>query len=434
MNLLNFKSKLGKDVAVTFIAQAFIMVTFFIVNKVLSNTFGVEMYGQYSLIKKNSAVISMVMLAGMGIAIPRFVAYYKAKANPTKANSIIVSSLIIVFLISFLTIILALLFSDQLENLIIGVKGDLKLYYVTLIYSLSICISAFMYSFYRGIGDFLKFNTTQIVIQILILMSCLFVNKHLLDVLLWWSLLTIVATIIIVYKDFARIFKEVRKQIRKADLKDSINELLPFGITRLFGDFILFSFNALPLIFSNSEFGIRQTAFFSVGVMITNMITPLFGFLGMVLLPYVSEQLAEENHRKINSSVNRLMWIYIVLSVVLTVIVVLFSEFVIQMLFSTEYLESSAIVRVLIWTIVAQAVYLLLRNPIDAVSKFPLNTINLSLSFIVMFFLFYNSGSITQLGYSYLISNIVLALLSVISWYFVYPKFLSKKINPNKFC
>lgn len=428
MNLLNFKSKLGKDVAVTFIAQAFIMVTFFIVNKVLSNTFGVEMYGQYSLIKKNSAVISMVMLAGMGIAIPRFVAYYKAKANPTKANSIIVSSLIIVFLISFLTIILALLFSDQLENLIIGVKGDLKLYYVTLIYSLSICISAFMYSFYRGIGDFLKFNTTQIVIQILILMSCLFVNKHLLDVLLWWSLLTIVATIIIVYKDFVCVFNESRQQLKLVDLKDSMIELLPFGTTRLIGDFVLFSFNALPLIFSNSEFGIRQTAFFSVGIMIANMITPLFGFLGMVLLPYVSEQVAAENHQKIKSSVNRLMGIYVVLSVIMTLFVIFFADFVIQLLFSVDYIESRDIVIVLIWTIVAQAVYLLLRNPIDAISKFPLNTINLILSFIVMLVLFIFSDTLIQLTYSFLAANFVLAFLSVVSWYIIYPKFFQRKI------
>ena len=110
-NLLNLKSKLGKDVIVTFIAQAFIMVTFFIVNKVFSNTLGVELYGQYSLIKKNSAVISMVMLAGMGIAIPRFVAFYKAKANITKANSIVISSLIIVLLVTTLTITFAFLFN-----------------------------------------------------------------------------------------------------------------------------------------------------------------------------------------------------------------------------------------------------------------------------------------------------------------------------------
>ena len=426
--MFDIKSKLGKDVIVTFVAQALIMVTFFIVNKVLSNTLGVELYGQYSLIKKNTAVISMVMLAGMGIAIPRFVAFYKAKANNTKANSIVISSLIIVLLVTVLTITFAFVFNNQLETIVIGISGDLKLYYVTLIYSFSICISAFMYSFYRGNGDFLKFNISQIVIQVLILVSCFFVNKQLINVLLFWSVLTIVATVIIVYKDFVCIFSESRQQLKLVDLKDSMIELLPFGTTRLIGDFVLFSFNALPLIFSNSEFGIRQTAFFSVGIMIANMITPLFGFLGMVLLPYVSEQVAAENHQKIKSSVNRLMGIYVVLSVIMTLFVIFFADFVIQLLFSVDYIESRDIVIVLIWTIVAQAVYLLLRNPIDAISKFPLNTINLILSFIVMLVLFIFSDSLIQLTYSFLAANFVLAFLSVVSWYIIYPKFFERKI------
>ena len=120
--MFDIKSKLGKDVIVTFVAQALIMVTFFIVNKVLSNTLGVELYGQYSLIKKNSAVISMVMLAGMGIAIPRFVAFYKAKANNTKANSIVISSLIIVLLVTVLTITFAFVFNNQLETIVMGIS------------------------------------------------------------------------------------------------------------------------------------------------------------------------------------------------------------------------------------------------------------------------------------------------------------------------
>ena len=229
------------------------------------------------------------------------------------------------------------------------------------------------------------------------------IRSYYVNVLMLWSVLTIVATVIIVYKDFVCIFGESRQQLKLVDLKDSMSELLPFGTTRLIGDFVLFSFNALPLIFSNSKFGIRQTAFFSVGIMIANMITPLFGFLGMVLLPYVSEQVAAENHKKIKSSVNRLMGIYVVLSVIMTVFVIFFADFVIQLLFSVDYIESRDIVSVLIWTIVAQAVYLLLRNPIDAISKFPLNTINLILSFIVMLVLFIFSDSLIQLTYSFLV-------------------------------
>jgi len=424
INKTIIKSKLGKDVFVTFVSQAFIMFTFFVVNKILSNSLGIEGYGQYSLVKKNTAVISMIMLGGMGIALPRFVAYYKAKFETDKVNIIVVSSLIIVLLISLITIVCAVVFYDTLTNIIIGVNEDLKLYYVALLYSFSLCISAYMYSFFRGYGDFIKFNYAQILIQIIILISCFFVNKQLLNVLLVWSLLTILATFVIIYRNIFIVIKNVHISESITTLKQSLIEILPFGFTRLLGDFVLFSFNAIPLIFSNSMFGIKQTAFFSVGIMISNMITPLFGFLGMILLPYVSEHAANNNHSHLKTTVNKLMLLYITISIIMTTVISLLLNSFIRFFFNADYLEAKGIANILIWTIVAQAIYLLLRNPLDAVSKFPLNTINLIVSFIFMVILFMYSNSMIQLSYSFLLANVLLALLSIISWYYIYPKFV----------
>lgn len=424
INKTIIKSKLGKDVFVTFVSQAFIMFTFFVVNKILSNSLGVEGYGQYSLVKKNTAVISMIMLGGMGIALPRFVAYYKAKFQIDKVNIIVVSSLIIVLLISLITIVFAFVFYDTLSNIIIGVNEDLKLYCVTLLYSFSLCISAYMYSFFRGYGDFIKFNYAQILIQIIILISCFFVNKQLLNVLLVWSLLTIIFTFVIIYRNISIVIKDVYINGTITTLKQSFIEILPFGSTRLFGDFVLFSFNALPLIFSNSLFGIKQTAFFSVGIMISNMITPLFGFLGMILLPYVSEHAANNNHSHLKTTVNKLMLLYITISIIMTTVISLLLNSFISFFFNADYLEAKGIANILIWIIVVQAIYLLLRNPLDAVSKFPLNTINLIVSFIFMVILFIYSNSMAQLSYSFLLANVLLALLSIISWYYIYPKFV----------
>jgi len=421
------KTKIGKDVLVTFFSQMVIMLTFFVVNKILSNSLGVEGYGQYSIIKKNSTVIAMVMLGGMGIALPRFFSFYRAKQNATKANSIFIGSLLIVLALSFFIFIMFSVFNHESETIITGVSHNSKLFYTTLLYSFSICISSFLFSFYRGIGNFVKYNVSQIIIQVLILISCFYEQKHLVNLLIIWSISTLIFTFLAFTNDTRNIFSLFFKAKRFTIIQTSLKELVPYGLTRLVGDFVLFSFYALPLIFSNSKFGIRETAFFSVGIMISNMITPFFGFLGTVLLPYVSENVANENHNQIKKTVNNLMIIYTLISFIICNTVFYFMDFFIKLLFNSEYLGASNMISIIIWSVLPQAVYLLLRNPLDAISKIPYNTINLTLSFLLMLLMFYKSTTIIELGYSFLISNFVLAVLSVLSWYLFYYRIASKQ-------
>ncbi len=421
------KSKIGKDVIVTFFSQLMIMLTFFVVNKILSNSLGVEGYGQYSIIKKNSAVIAMVMLGGMGIALPRFLAFYRAKNEVARANAILVGSFLIVLVLSLFIFILFIVFYRESEMIIIGVKQNNELFYATILYSFSICASSFLFSFYRGQGNFIKYNLSQIFIQILILLSCFFEQKHLFSLLIIWSISTLLFTFIALIKDARYIFSDFFNNVKKNQLRLSFKELVPYGFTRTIGDFVLFSFYAFPLIFSNSKYGIRDTAFFSVGIMISNMITPFFSFLGMVLLPYVSENIATENHFKIKKAVNNLLIVYTFISIFVCLFVFIYMDFLIKLLFNSDYLASAVMIKVIIWSVLPQALYLLLRNPLDAVSKIPFNTINLGISFLLMILMFYKSTSIIELSYSFLISNFILAILSVLSWYLFYHRVMSNK-------
>jgi O-antigen/teichoic acid export membrane protein len=422
------KSKIGKDVVITFLSQFIIMLTFFVVNKILSNSLGVDGYGQYSIIKKNSGVISMVMLGGMGIALPRFLAYYRAKNEEIRANAILVGSLLVILVLSFFIFILFVVFYREFEIIIIGAKQNKELFYATILYSFSICASSFLYSFYRGQGNFIKYNLSQILIQIFILLSCFFEQKHLLDLLIIWSISTLLITLTALIKDTRYIFADFIKNSQINKLRFSFKELVPYGFTRTIGDFVLFSFYALPLFFSNSKYGIRETSYFSVGIMISNMISPFFSFLGMVLLPYVSENIATENHFKIKKAVNILLILYSSISIFVCLFVFIYIDFFIKLFFNSDYLASAGMIKVIIWSVVPQALYLLLRNPLDAISKIPFNTLNLSISFSLMILMFYKSTSIIELSYSFLISNIILAILSVLSWYLFYYRVRSKKI------
>jgi hypothetical protein len=80
------RSGLGKDILFTLASQIAIMVLMLVVNKILSVKLGVEGYGQYSIIKKNTQVVSFVMLCGIGIALPRYLSAHIAQKILRKPN------------------------------------------------------------------------------------------------------------------------------------------------------------------------------------------------------------------------------------------------------------------------------------------------------------------------------------------------------------
>ena len=62
-------SDFGRDAVLTFSCQIVVMLSMLLLNKILSNQLSVEGFGQYNIIRRSSAVLSFVMLGGMGIAI-----------------------------------------------------------------------------------------------------------------------------------------------------------------------------------------------------------------------------------------------------------------------------------------------------------------------------------------------------------------------------
>ena len=79
-----FGSKMTKDVVWTFTIQMIIMLCSFIITKLLSNRLSMDEFGQYNLIKRSTQVLSFIMLAGVGITLPRYIPLYQ-KGIPRKS-------------------------------------------------------------------------------------------------------------------------------------------------------------------------------------------------------------------------------------------------------------------------------------------------------------------------------------------------------------
>jgi O-antigen/teichoic acid export membrane protein len=393
----------------------------FLVNKILSIKLGVEGYGEYSIIKKTATVLALVMIGGMGIALPRYLSIYRTKKDDAGASRFFMAAaMITVFFSAVVFLCIALL---QKPVLSIMFNGDIKDYYLLplLLYSFSICISTFVFAFYRGQGNAVMFNVAQIIVQTLLFFGCLFSFVSLAFVFYLWSISVILYAAYCLMRKFINIKKGYTVLVR--GITGAVKQLLRYGASRMIGDFLLFSFAAFPLIVINSKAGIVAAGLFSAAVTINSMITPLFSFVGSVLLQHTSENLARENLKPMVRIINKLCVLYIGIAVVTAVTIACLTSTIILIFFDRTFLDAVPICLIVVWSIIPNAFYLLLRNPLDALSVFPYNALNLLISFVVLATGMYFASTIEEFGYSYLLSYIIMAILSLISWLHV------KKIN-----
>lgn len=417
------RSGMGKDVIWTFTLQITIMLCTFAVNKLLASRLSIDDFGQYNVIKRSVQVLSFVMLAGIGIALPRYIPLYRKGYQTKPITPLIAASFIYIIGVTITVIFVCCLFCEEMQLLILGSSGKIQLLIISLAYAFTLAIAQFIYAYYRGLGNFKWFNGAQLGIQLAIVLPLLFL-PILTTTTVFVSWLMITAMLVIIY--FVR---EIwlhpfvsQNSFTTSSLIIELKTIMKYSSGRLLADFFLFTFAAFPLIFISNTRGLQTTAFFSVGITFVTMVTPLFSFMGIILLPYVSECIAKKDMKSANHFVNRLAILYVFFSLLIMAVLFIFINFFTSFFFSGSYLITTDISRIMILSLLPQAIYRLYRNPIDAISVIPYNTIILGACLFLMIITFFLSTTLTQLALAYLCVSCLQGLLSWLTWQFIKSK------------
>jgi Na+-driven multidrug efflux pump len=146
------------------------------------------------------------------------------------------------------------------------------------------------------------------------------------------------------------------------------------------------------------------------------MITPLFSFMGIILLPYVSKAIARHEMNSANRLIQRLLLIYVGSALFFIAVLYIFTGFLTTLLFSSSYVVTADLTRIMVLSILPQAAYMLYRNTIDAVSVIPYNAIILGICMLAMVVSFMLSTTLTQFAWAYFGVSLLQGLLSLITW------------------
>ncbi len=419
VNLIKNKlnSPVGKDVVWTFSVQILIMLCSFAINKILSNRLTIDNFGQFNVIKRSVSVMSFVMLAGTGIALPRYISLYKGKGSVLKTHSFLVAAVAYILSVTMVMALLCALFSAYAQEIMTGNTGEPLLFAVSIAYSFALALSGFIFAYYRGVGDFKKFNVSQLLIQLSIIVPLLTI-PHITtgDVFVSWLAITSLLVAIFVFGEQTKKRFILFKRVRTANVRKQFLILVKYSGWRLLGDFFLFSLSAFPVVYLSYYHDLQSVAYFSIGITFVTMATPIFSFMGFILLPYVSKGIATGKMAQANGFIRRLALIYIASSALITAVFYGFVQFLIRLFFAENYVVADGLTRILILSILPQAMYLLYRNPIDAVSVTPYNTIILGFSFFLMVVLFYHYHTLKQYACAYLVVSAVQGILSYLAW------------------
>lgn len=406
---------LRRDVVWTFAIQILIMFCSFAINKLLASRLSIDDFGQYNVIKRSVQVLSFVMLAGVGIALPRYIPLYRNGTPPRRIMPLLMASLIYIVGISIAVFAVCMIFSSQMQEIIIGSEAEDGLYYTALAYAFILAMSQYVFAYYRGISHFKWYNGSQLAIQMaiiipLVLLPVLTVS----NVFVSWLLITTVFVAFLLVRELKRHYQ--LSTINYQSFRESFHEIIRYSSGRLVADFFQFSLAAFPLIYISNVLGLQPTAYFSVGIFFVTMITPIFSFMGIILLPYVSQAIARHEMTSATRFIHRLLLLYVCGSLFFIAVLSLFTEFLTTLLFAADYVVATDFTRIMVLSILPQAIYMLYRNTIDAVSVIPYNAIILGVCILAMVISFMLSTTLTQFAWAYLAVSLLQGLLSFITW------------------
>lgn len=401
-------SRMGHDVVWTFSMQLLIMICSFAINKLLANRLSMDDFGQYNVIKRSVQVLSFIMLAGVGITLPRYIPLFRNSNPPQRIAPLMSVASIYIIGVSLVVFFFCICFYPLVGDIIIGESNNLKLLIVALTYAFILTVSQYVFAYYRGIGDFKWYNGTQLAMQLLIVTPLIALPLLSVErVFIAWLLISILIVICL-------ISRELRGKRLSLTLQSSLfKTLIKYSAGRLIADFFQYSLAAFPLIYISNIQGLKTTAYFSVGIFFVTMVTPIFSFMGIILLPYVSKVLARNKMAIANRLVNHLAIIYIGASLLFISFIYIFTEPLTSLLFSSDYIETKHQTRIMILSILPQALYMLYRNTIDAVSVIPYNAIFLGGCLGGMIIGFMLSSTLTHYAWAYLA---VSTLQGILAW------------------
>ena len=398
MNWLNKHLSLKADLMVTLLNGVIVIGGVFVLNGLIARIHGLDVLGEFLLIKRTLSASVGILLVGMNIALPNYLSRNFEKSYGDNA--------FILFL--FVTMPMTILLIAGI--LWFNIKGFYSNnFWLYVLFSLGLNAQIITYALYRGYMNMVGANIFQLfgtaIIPLIVFTSVVSLNEG-----LFWIGFSV--TIIMV---FAFLFRNKGIHITAITFH-KCKKIIIYGFKRIPSFIAQFILLAGVPIFLAQKVDFESVAYFNSSLSLVRLALLIVNPIGMVLLPRISNKIASGAKDDVANILNIFLKAGIVFSVIGTAYCYINAPLILTFWLGEVSETGITILRLTILALPFYTFSGLTRSPIDAVSERGYNSLIYGFAAVVLITIIIIGKTLgfdllTTALVSFLVSHIITGLL-----------------------
>lgn len=408
-----FKNNKVRYACYILLAQGLFMLSNLYINHWISETWQVEGFAIYNLMKRMASFLVFPLLIGAGIGIPRYISFLKKDVQNHSFEyllaglGIFMSSLLLFTVFTFLFPSVFLKVFEQAP----GNKSTML--WCMLVFVCSQGIYVLVNAYYRGLMQFGFMSLLNVLIMSAIPLGVLFYVGNI------FSYFYVVALCILLLLLGLITFIALKRVVAAKAIKIKSRRLFKYGYPRIVAELGLFAIELMPIYLIGLYIGLKESGYLSMCFLLLKLAAMVYELAGSLVLPYFGKLYKNSSRAVFIKAVNQLLGIGFLGGIVISLSFYWLIPFVIGQFFPAL---TAAIVpaQYLFMVFPIYAVYLLLRNILDIILEKAYNSINLSIVFVVQLLVlaigFYLKNFMIYTVLAVAIPYLVLGVLTFLVW------------------
>lgn len=410
----------------TFCSQMFALFLSIWALKLAAITFDPYSFGLYNIVRRIISMINFPLLIGLGISIPIYIA--KGKNDKMKISPYILTALLFWFTVTTLLFVVNIFAGRGLIVFLFNSYTPELLPPLILNFS-ALYLYSILYAIYRGEQDFWRANLFQIVAAGLMpVLAIRFCDQSVLGFLLYLGIFWMSINLMVLYHI---IKKGMLQNVSFSACKMAFKDILWFGLPRLPGEFALFGLMAFPLFFIAKTVSMEKAGSVAVGFTLVQLVASIFEFMGTILLPKTVILISENRYSELGMAVKKILFISVIASIIISSFIFINLNWLLDFLDKGKFTSDISEINVILYCIPFYIIYIIVRNPLDAIDRKPYNMYNLVFCFIVQMLVLFLGENFFTINTIYSLSVVVpltfLGIFTFLRWNLTLKKYYGEK-------
>jgi len=368
-----------RDTIITLLAETVVLVTFFVFYRVLLQRYGEEDLGIYALSRRIIAVLIPLVMLGLYEGVGRYIAMVSDEGQKKLVALIGVGVLTLTSVTVVVT--LYLLEPDESATYLFGSASHRELVRPFAVFLIGLSFHALAHAVLRGMLQIRLVNILQIVslgVAPLVILFSLDPDMQMLFLVLGWVHASIAIAVLLV------VLLSRKALIPWYDALSSVREIMAYSVTRVPNGVIAASLATVGPYLAASHLSMTEVGYLALAFSLLLGLSSFVSPLGFVLLPHLSEMVGRGQLQVIGDKIHILNGALIQLLLFVCTQFYVFSDYLVTLWMGDAYRDAIPVITIVFLSVFFYGYFVATRSVLDAVSAFPINSVNTLISLLVL--------------------------------------------------